>query len=81
MKDYSKFKVRTPTLDRLYQALRTIQATSVAPERNFSDAENVVTKKRTLLSDGAIDGLIFLKHYFRNLKKLFNGNINVNQIL
>lgn len=66
MQNYAKFKIRSPTLDKLFSALMTIQGTSVAAERNFSESSNVITKFRSKLSDENIDAIIFLKYYFRS---------------
>ena len=60
----------TPLLKRLQNALLTIRPTSTQNERNFSTASNIVSKKRTRLSDHSIDTLCFLKFYFQNKKKL-----------
>jgi uncharacterized protein YbgA (DUF1722 family) len=63
---YAKTKQRTSTLDKLFDALKTIQATSVTAERNFSAASNIVTKQRNRLLDENINALVFLKGYFKN---------------
>ena len=66
MQMYAKIKVRSPTLDRLFEGLKTIQATSVAAERCFSEANILVNKVRNCLCDENIDAISFLKCYFRN---------------
>lgn len=63
---YGKTKQRTANLDRLLEALRTVQATSVTSERNFSEANNLVSKVRNRLGDENINAILFLKCYFRN---------------
>lgn len=66
MQSYAKTKVRSLTLDRLLDGLLTIQATSVAAERRFSEANLLVSKVRNRLCDENIDAISFLKCYFRN---------------
>ena len=66
MQMYVKTKVRSPTLDRLFEGLKTIQATSVAAERRFSEANILVSKVCNRLCDENIDAISFLKCYFRN---------------
>ena len=63
---YAKTKVRSPTLGRFFEGLKTIQATSVATERRFSEANILVSKVRNRLCDENIDAISFLKCYFRN---------------
>lgn len=58
-----------PNLKKIKEGLLTIRPTSTQNERNFSTAVNLVTKKRTRLSDRAIDALCFLKYYFSNKNK------------
>lgn len=66
MTNYAKTKQRTPLLDQLLDALKTVQATSVTPERYFSQANNVVTKNRTRLTDANVNAIMFLKCFFQN---------------
>ena len=66
MQMYAKTKVRSPTLDRLFQGLKTIQATSVAAERRFSEANILLSKVRNRFCDKNINAISFLKCYFRN---------------
>lgn len=66
MQTYAKTKVRSQTLDRLLEGLKTIQATSVAAERRFSEANHLVSKVRNRLCDENIDAISFLKCYFKN---------------
>jgi hypothetical protein len=66
MQMYAKIKVCLPTLDRLFEGLNTIQATSVAAERRFSEANILVSKVCNRLCDENIDAISFLKRYFRN---------------
>ena len=61
---------RTPILEKLYEALLTVQPTSTQSERNFSLAGGVVTKTRTSLGDKEVDKLCFLKSYFLNRDKM-----------
>lgn len=69
MQLYARTQQRTPMLDRLLDALKTMQATSVASERIFSEANSVVTKTRNKLSDENINCIVFLKGYFNNKDK------------
>ena len=64
MQMYVKTKVRSPTLDRLFEGLKTMQATSVAAERRFSEANILVSKVR--VCDENINAISFLKCYFQN---------------
>jgi hypothetical protein len=66
---YAKTKQRTHLLDRLLDALSTIQATSVTAERHFSEANNVITKNRSRLLDENIQATVFLKSFFKNKAK------------
>lgn len=66
MQVYAKTKNRSCTLDRLFEALKTIQATSVAAERRFSETNLLVSKIRNRLCDENINAISFLKCYFRN---------------
>ena len=66
MQMYAKTKVLSPTLDRLFEGLKTIQAISVAAERRFSEANILVSKVRNRLCDENFDAISFLKCYFRN---------------
>ena len=54
----------TPNLKLIKNALLTIRPTSTENERNFSTAGHIVSKKRTRLSDKAINALCFLKYHF-----------------
>lgn len=64
---YSRCGKRTPRLDldKLYDALLSIQATSTQSERCFSDAGNFMTKKCIMLSDASLNVLVFLKSFFK----------------
>lgn len=57
---------RTNNLDKLYQALSTIQASSAEAERTFSMSAKFCTKIRSRLSDEVLNMLVFLKHWFKN---------------
>ena len=50
----------------LDDALKNIAPTSIASEQTFSIATYFIPKKRSKLSDEAIDDLIFEKGYFEN---------------
>ena len=50
----------------LDDALKNIAPTSIASEQTFSIATDFIPKKRSKLSDKAIDDLIFEKGYFQN---------------
>ncbi|KAJ2941580.1 hypothetical protein O0L34_g14633 [Tuta absoluta] len=56
---------RTPNLELLYNALRTIMPTSTESERTFSVSGNFATKIRSRLSDKSLSSLVFLRHYFK----------------
>lgn len=64
LKLYEKTGEKTQNVERLIGAFNTVKPTSTQNERNFSTAGNFVSKKRTRLSDEAIDSLCFLKHHF-----------------
>ena len=51
-------------LKMLFDALKNIVPTSIASEQAFSIATDFIPKKRSRLSDQAIDDLIFEKGYF-----------------
>ena len=53
-------------LKMLFDALKNIAPTSIASEQAFSIATDFIPKKRSKLSDQAIDDLIFEKGYFQN---------------
>lgn len=57
---------KTKNLDKLLEALMTIQPTSIESERTFSTSSNFCTKKRSSMSDSTINALSFLKSYFGN---------------
>ena len=66
---YERTQKRTPILQKLYEALLTVQPTSTQSERNFSIAGGIVTKTRTNLADETVDMFCFLKSYFVNREK------------
>lgn len=66
-KHFEKFHQRTSSLEKLFQALMTVQPTSTQSERNFSMSNGVICKIRTGLGDQEIDNLCFLKSYFLSL--------------
>lgn len=57
---------RTENLEKLRNALDTIQPTSTESERVFSVAGNFISKLRCRLSDKSVNALVFLKYYFKN---------------
>lgn len=61
--------VRTENVKLLFDALKTIQATSCDSERTFSVCTRVCTKVRSRLSDKNLNIIIFLKHYLLNKNK------------
>lgn len=52
-------------MELCYNALKTIQPTSVESERAFSVSGNLCTKLRSRLGDKTIDELCFLRSYFK----------------
>ena len=58
LKNCNEMPSKLRALDR---ALRTIQPTSVEPERVFSSAGLFLTKLRTRTSDGTLDRMVFMK--------------------
>lgn len=65
IKQLSITKTRSPQLNRLFEALSTIRPTSVASERLFSLAGNIITKTRNRLDRISADSLVFLKCYLK----------------
>lgn len=63
---YDRQRIRGPQLDKLFDALCSIQPTSTQNERNFSLAAGVATLKRNRLSSEKLSAIMFLKCYFRN---------------
>lgn len=68
IKGFEGTKERTERLDMIFNALKTIQATSTAVERTFSVAGNFKTKIRSRLHENKLNMLVFLKYHFQNLK-------------
>ena len=64
IKAFEGTKERTERLDNIFNALRTIQATSTEVERTFSVAGNIKTKVRSRLSEEHLDMLVHLKYHF-----------------
>ena len=56
---------RTENLEKLYNALLSVQPTSVESERVFSAAGLYLTKMRSSLSENSINSLCFLKCEFQ----------------
>lgn len=65
---FDRHHVRGPWLEKLFDALGSVQPTSTQSERNFSLSAAIVTKKRTKLSPELINALNFLKSYFTHQK-------------
>ena len=59
--------IRPANLQTLYEALLTIQPTSVKAERAFSACGPFVTKLRTRLHDSTIDKLCFIRNALQKL--------------
>jgi len=62
---------RFPTIARLARKYLAIPATSVTCERIFSDAGNIITKKRSRLTADIAVAMIFLHenaHYWKDLE-------------
>lgn len=68
IRQFSICKIRPPQLDKLYKALLTIRPSSVASERVFSVAGNIITKTRSRLDRRSADALVFLKCYLNSMK-------------
>ena len=66
IKAFEGTKERTEKLEKVYKALKTIQATSTTVERTFSIAGNIKTKVRNRLAGDKLNILVFLKSYFLN---------------
>ena len=58
---------RSENIQKLYNCIFTIKATSVEAERAFSAAGLFVRKLRTNLSEKTIDPLCFLKRLFQKV--------------
>ena len=69
LKAFQGTKERTERLDKIFNALKTIQATSTEVERTFSVAGNIKTKIRSRLSEQHLDMLIHLKYHFLSNNK------------
>lgn len=68
MVHYDTTGARGTILKYCYFCLFSLPPTSVEPERNFSVAENIVTKLRTSLSEDSFKALTMLKCYFIKIK-------------
>jgi hypothetical protein len=69
-KEFNLFEtsgVRKKFLDMLLSALRTIQPTSTASERVFSEAGNFMTKIRSRMKFRVLNALVFFKYYFLDI--------------
>lgn len=65
---YDRFNIRGPLLDKLFDALCSIQPTSTQSERNFSLASAIATPKRSRMSSDKLNAICFLKSYFNRLE-------------
>ena len=63
---------RGELLTKLFLALKNIAPTSIASEQAFSVSASFISKIRSLLSDQAIDDLMFEKGYFANEGYFYN---------
>lgn len=66
IKAFEGTKERTEKLEKIFLALKTIQATSTEVERTFSVAGNFKTKIRNRLSEQNLNILVYLKYHFLN---------------
>jgi len=57
---------RPENLDKLYHALLTIKPTFVELERAFTTMRLLATKIRNRMNDETLDGLIFMRNYYKN---------------
>lgn len=64
---FDRNKKRTTLLDKLYEALNTIQPTSTQSERNFSVSNSILTKQRKRLLDKNLHAIVFVKSFFNNI--------------
>ena len=64
MTQFEGTKERTERLDNIFNAMKTIQATSTEVERTFSVAGSIKTKIRSSLSEKHLDMLVHLKYHF-----------------
>ena len=67
--NFAQTKVRSPLLNKLYEALKTIPPSSIESERAFSITGQFITKLRTQLGDDSIDSLVYLKSHYKKSKK------------
>ena len=68
-------KVQFPILAQLARKYLSIQATSGASERVFSDAGLIMSTKRTSMKEDLFETLIFLKRNGELVGGMFNNNI------
>lgn len=61
---FEKTFILGENMKKVLTALKTIQSTSTESERAFSLAANVVTKRRSRLSDRSVNNICFLRNYF-----------------
>lgn len=57
---------RGPNLQKIYEYILSVPATSTESERVFSSAGNICTKARSSLSDDSIDTMCLLRSYYKN---------------
>jgi hypothetical protein len=70
LKFWKGIAVRLPRLSRLVKYYLCVQASSVASERIFSTAGDIVTATRSCLDPQCVDQLIFLKKNFNETKDI-----------
>lgn len=74
LKTWECNKIRSSKLELVYEALKTIQPTSVEPERAFSACSLILTKIRSRMGDPLLDAIHFLKSYYLKMKQARIGN-------
>lgn len=66
IKAFEATKERTEKLQKIYSALKTIQATSTSVERTFSVAGSFKTKVRSKMLEDKLNILVSLKYHFQS---------------
>ena len=64
-------KTRFPVLSKLAKKYLAIPATSTPSERLFSEAENIMTIKRTQLAPNMLENLVFCKKNWCLVREIF----------
>ena len=75
MKVFEATKKRTENLELLYQALRSIPATSIESERAFSAAGLFITKLRSRISNDSINCICHLCSFFKTQKTILRSDL------